>query len=231
MIEHAGDGRRALGRWMDIRGIAGGDLDRAVIAEFRSARRASGMRWVPGAHGLDRLLEFLEEQGVRGRAVPAGGAGRGAGGALSAVAGGGPRAGRGHGRALCEAGAACSWPASGRSVSELEKPHRNRHCGVLAAESERLSVGSVKGRVAELRSLLRFLYLQGLTPRPLAAVVPPVAGWRDTGVPKAIPAGEVQLAAGQLRSPRPGRGSRLRDPDARGAPGCAVGRGGASGVG
>ena len=57
----------------------------------------------------------------------------------------------------------------------------------LLAESERLSVGSVKGRVGELRSLLRFLYLQGLTPRSLAAAVPPVAGWRDTGVPKAIP--------------------------------------------
>ena len=41
----------------------------------------------------------------------------------------------------------------------------------LLAESERLSVGSVKGRVGELRSLLRFLYLQGLTPRPLAVVV------------------------------------------------------------
>ena len=62
----------------------------------------------------------------------------------------------------------------------------------LLAESERLSVGSVKGRVGELRSLLRFLYLQGLTPRPMAAAVPPVAGWRDTGVPKAIPVGDVQ---------------------------------------
>ena len=61
----------------------------------------------------------------------------------------------------------------------------------LLQESDRLSVGSVKGRVAELRSLLKFLYLQGLTPRPLATVVPPVAGWRDTGVPKAIPAADV----------------------------------------
>ena len=62
----------------------------------------------------------------------------------------------------------------------------------LLAESRRLSVGSVRGRVGELRSLLRFLYLQGLTPRPLGAAVPPVAGWRDTGVPKGIPAGDVQ---------------------------------------
>ena len=38
----------ALGRWMNTREIAVGELNRAVIAEFRSARRASGMRWVPG---------------------------------------------------------------------------------------------------------------------------------------------------------------------------------------
>lgn len=66
----------------------------------------------------------------------------------------------------------------------------------MLREGDRLSVGSVKGRVAELRSLLKFLYLQGLTPRPLATVVPPVAGWRDTGVPKAIPAADVQLLLG-----------------------------------
>ena len=56
------------------------------------------------------------------------------------------------------------------------------------AAQRRLGQGP-RGRAA---SLLRFLYLQGLTPRPLAAAVPPVAGWRDTGVPKAIPAGDVQ---------------------------------------
>jgi hypothetical protein len=41
-----------LGRWMDARGIAPGDLDRAVVTEFRGAMRAAGMRCVPGAHGL-----------------------------------------------------------------------------------------------------------------------------------------------------------------------------------
>jgi integrase/recombinase XerD len=61
----------------------------------------------------------------------------------------------------------------------------------LLAEARRLSIGSVQGHVAELRSLLKFLYLQGLTPRSLATVVPPVAGWRDTGVPKAIRADDV----------------------------------------
>ena len=53
-----------LGRWMDARGIALGDLNRAVVTEFRDALRAAGMRCVPGAHGLDPLLEYLEDQGV-----------------------------------------------------------------------------------------------------------------------------------------------------------------------
>ena len=43
-----------------------GDLDQAAITEFRDALRAAGMRWVPGAHGLDPLLEYLEGQGVLG---------------------------------------------------------------------------------------------------------------------------------------------------------------------
>lgn len=40
----------------------------------------------------------------------------------------------------------------------------------LLAEGRRLSVGSFKSRVVELRSLLKFLHLQGLTPRSLASV-------------------------------------------------------------
>ena len=63
----------------------------------------------------------------------------------------------------------------------------------LLRESERVSVGSAKGRVAELRSLLKFLFVRGLTPRLLTTAVPPVAGWRETGIPKALPAGHVPL--------------------------------------
>jgi hypothetical protein len=47
--------------------------------------------------------------------------------------------------------------------------------GFLLRESERVSVGAVKGRVAELRSLLRFLHLKGFTPTALASAVPPAA--------------------------------------------------------
>ena len=43
--------------------------------------------------------------------------------------------------------------------------------------------GRPKGRVAELRSVLRFLYLQGITPLRLGTAVPPVGGWRLAALP------------------------------------------------
>ena len=65
--------------------------------------------------------------------------------------------------------------------------------GFLLAECSRVSVGSAKGRVAELRSLLRFLFVEGLTATALAAAVPPVAGWRDTALPPTL--SRVQVTA------------------------------------
>jgi hypothetical protein len=62
----------------------------------------------------------------------------------------------------------------------------------LSAGSSPLSVGSTNGRVAELQALLKFLYVAGLAPQSLVTLVPPVAGWHDTGVPKANPAADVQ---------------------------------------
>jgi site-specific recombinase XerC len=176
---------------MDACGIGPGDLDQAVITEFRDALRAAGMRWVPGVHGLDPLLEYLEGQGVLGGRSPS-----------AAPA-----------EALAERYR--RWLAADRGLAEatvvryvkLARSFLNQRltgpggleslsgadiAAFLLAESQRLSVGSVKGRVGELRSLVWILYLQGLTSRQVGAAVPPVAGWRDTDVPKAIPAGDVQ---------------------------------------
>ena len=179
-----------LGRWMDARGLGAGDLDRAAVTEFRDARRAAGMRCVPGAHGLDRLLEYLEGLGVLG--------GHCSSGTPVEVLAERYRRWLVTDRGLAEATVVryvklarlfLGQRLTGRGVDGLSGADV---IAFLLAESERLSVGSVKGRVGELRSLLRFLYLQGLTARPMAAAVPPVAGWRDTGVPKGIPAGDVQ---------------------------------------
>lgn len=63
---------------------------------------------------------------------------------------------------------------------------------LLAEASRGLSAKSLQGRVAELRSLLRFLYLQAMIATPLGQGVPPVPGWKDTGVPRRLAMTEVQ---------------------------------------
>jgi integrase len=71
-------------------------------------------------------------------------------------------------------------------------PAAARDRGRPGREHSPRSVGSTNGRVAELQALLKFLYVAGLAPQPLVTLVPPVAGWHDTGVPKANPAADVQ---------------------------------------
>lgn len=51
---------------------------------------------------------------------------------------------------------------------------------------------SVKRMVSALRSLLGFLHVKGIIDRSLAAAVPPVAGWTQTGLPKALSADQVR---------------------------------------
>lgn len=62
------------------------------------------------------------------------------------------------------------------------------------------SVWSAKTHVTALRSLLRFLHVRGWISSPLVAVVPAVAGWRLSSLPKGLPSPQVQalLAAHDL---------------------------------
>jgi site-specific recombinase XerD len=53
--------------------------------------------------------------------------------------------------------------------------------------SRRMSVGLV----SSLRGLLRFLFLEGLTPADLTGAVPKVASWRCASLPRALPADHV----------------------------------------
>lgn len=50
---------------------------------------------------------------------------------------------------------------------------------------------SVKRMVSALRSLLGFLHVEGIIDRPLATAVPSVAGWTQTGLPKALSGDQV----------------------------------------
>jgi site-specific recombinase XerD len=75
--------------------------------------------------------------------------------------------------------------------------------GFVLATCPGRAIGSAKLIVCSLRSLLRWLHLTGVISTPLAAAVPSVAGWRLSGLPKALEPGQLRslLAACDRRTP------------------------------
>lgn len=65
--------------------------------------------------------------------------------------------------------------------------------GFVLAASRRWSRGQAKLTVVALRSLLRFLVLEGRVDASLIGAVPSVASWRLSGLPKALEPGQVEL--------------------------------------
>ena len=152
MLAMAGD----LGRWMDARDFAASDLDRVVVAEFRDAMRTAGMgmslvrigwigccstwntrAWVPASGVPATPVEELVQRYRRWLVGD-----------------------RGLAEATVERYVKLArlflTQRSTELVHSVEKLTGTDIVAFLLQESERLSVGSVKGRVAELRSLLKF---------------------------------------------------------------------------
>lgn len=78
----------------------------------------------------------------------------------------------------------------------------------------RLSVASAKREAGDLRSLLRFLYWDRIIEVDLGTAMPPVAGWRNTGIPQSVSPVEVRALLDGCDRSRSG-GERDRDLDAR----------------
>lgn len=184
-----------LGRWMATEGIPVDRLDAADLDAFTRARLAGGFRKVPSRSVLGLLLDYLREAGVTAAETPA---------SLSPLDG---MVDEYRQWLVVERGLA---PPTVTRYENLARRFLGMHVdpdgavvigdltgadasGFLRAECTRLSVGAAKGRVADLRSLLRFLYLRGMTPLALAGSVPPVAGWHDTGLPGSMSAADVEL--------------------------------------
>lgn len=182
LLKHVG----ALGRWMVANDVEPTNLDVAVLEEFLTGRPADGRGQVRTTRSMVSLLDHLRESGVVAPAKPA---------PLDPLRAE-YRAWMVDDRGLAPAtvlryenlavrflervGARPLGSLTGRDVS-----------GFLLAETARVSVGSAKGRVTEIRSLLRFLFLTGRTKHALASSVPPVAGWHDTGLPRGAKAPDV----------------------------------------
>lgn len=183
-----------VGRWMDTEGLEPAQLDEAHIEDFLTARRGEGHSRVPALRSFVALLEYLRDEHV-----------------IPVVAVPQPTAldelvGTYRDWLISQRGLAASTVlryenlarrflrehASGEDRVNVEALTGVDVSGFVLAESVRVSLGAVKGRVTELRSLLRFLHVRGLIPLALATAVPPVAGWRDTGIPKTLTATDVQ---------------------------------------
>ena len=183
-----------LSRWMQARKVATEALSGEELERFLATRRAAGYTNYLSAKALVPLVRYLRGLGVVPVAEPP---------ALSAV------------DALLERYRAYLISERGLAVvttvvyadlvrpfvaSRLQEDGRLDLAGlapsdVLAfvlAQAERRPRRSAKLVVTALRSLLRFLHVDGLTARPLAPVVPSVAAWRLSGLPRGLEAEQVQ---------------------------------------
>lgn len=183
-----------VGAWMSREGLVTAQLDEDAMVVFLATRRADGAAKVVGLRGMRPLLSYLREVGV----TPA---------ATMVPTPLGVLLGEYRTWMVRERGLAAS------TVLRYENTARRfleQHAvidevlnvaGLLGAdvnafllgECGRVSAGSAKGRVGELRGVLRFLYLQGLTPLRLWTAVPPVGGWRLATLPQTMTAADVQL--------------------------------------
>jgi site-specific recombinase XerD len=181
VLQHVG----ALGRWMDANDLEPAGLSVEVLDEFVAFRR-SCRSFVRTTRSMESLLDHLRDLGVVGpEPAPV------VDPLIEAY-----RAWMFEERGLAPLTVlryekvAVRFVATldGRALGSLNGSDVNRF---LLAEASRVSVGAAKGRVAEMRSLLRFLFLTGRLDRDLAASVPPVAGWHDQGVPRGAKAPDV----------------------------------------
>jgi site-specific recombinase XerD len=183
-----------LGLWSVAEGLELADLDEKRMAAFLAARRAAGHRRALGPRAMVPLLSYLREVGVVRPAQVS----------LTPL---GELLARYRSWMVQERNLALTTVLRYENTARrfLEEQASTGDAFVpadltgadvnvfLLRECDRVSAGSAKGRVAELRSILRFLYLQGVTPLRLGTAVPPVGGWRfATLPPTAMTAADVQ---------------------------------------
>ena len=182
-----------VSRWLACEGFGPDDLSTARVEEFVAVRRAAGYVNYVTPKALVALLEHLRELGI---VPPAGEL------PLSDVE---DLLGRYRAWLCSERGLAL---VTARNYADMVRPFvaarlnaageldlRGLVAGdVLAfvlAECPHRRPGSAKLLVTALRSLLGYLHVEGVISRPLAPVVPSVAGWRLAGLPRGLGAEQV----------------------------------------
>jgi len=178
-----------LSRWLAEEGRATGELSSELVEEFVHASQCQGRRELVGPRCLGRLLGYLRDV----QAVPMPPAGVVSDSevlldrfgsylsserslAASTVAGY-QQIARGL---LSELAAVGVVDLGDLGVADVTR--------VVVDLCHRRALASPNNMVAALRSLLRYLFAEGITARDLAAAVPTVASWKLASLPRAVDA-------------------------------------------
>ena len=198
-----------LNRWLTAQGLGAEELTSEVAQRFLASRRAGGQRRVPTLASLMPLFDYLRELSVlpaepRADLTPQD--------ELLA----GYRRYLTHDRGLSATTiwryenfarrflaerARCTKTETG--IEQLTGAGVNAY---LLEVSTRLTVESAKREAADLRALLRYLYVSGVLEADLGTAMPPVATWRGTALPVTMSPTDVErLLASCDRSTTSGR--------------------------
>lgn len=180
-----------LSRWLAGQGVDGSVVTPELVRVFLAERRATGYANLRSGQGLAPLLEYLRRCAVVVQPTPA------VPGLVEQMLA------RYAGFLASERGLAAS---TIRRNVDLVRPFLTGRIRTdddlyrLTAEDVATFVtlacagpgrASAPRMATALRSLLRFLHVEGLVERPLIDAVPPVAAWKLAGLPKSLQAGEV----------------------------------------
>ncbi len=182
-----------VSRWLAGKDLRAAEFTPPAVVEFLNARRAAGYTQYLSSKALDPLVGYLRTLGVLSEPVPS------VPTPLEYLLE------RFRSYLISERGLAhgTTW-----DYTHMVRPFLNRRvipgsadlAGLAASDVIAFVVeqcrhrnrGSAKLMVTALRSLLRFLYLEGVVPESLASAVPSVARWRLAGLPQALEPSQVR---------------------------------------
>lgn len=175
-----------LSRWLEAEGLASGELTEERVAEFLSARRAEGYAEVPTVRWVITLLSFLPALSVAATIALATGP--------AEVVLEEYRHYLTHQRGLAPATVRGYVGEAKLFLSHLERPEGLDLSGLgagevsayVVAQCRQRNVGSAKVMVTALRSVLRFLSLEGYTSHPLAGAVSAPSAMGGSFLPRGL---------------------------------------------
>jgi len=182
-----------VSRWLHGRRLQPHDLTPQRIEQFLRSRRRAGYTCWLSERGLAPLLGHLHRLQVAPTPCPAV-----AHTALERLLGCYEQYLLRE-RGLTANTVRCRQRTAHHFLSAWSQPDRVELARLTAADVTRFvlrecrgcSVGHAKVIVTNLRCLLRFLFLEGHTATSLAAAAPAIAGWRLSGLPRALEPGQV----------------------------------------